>query len=346
MNVQFDAEGTALQKAAAPKEMLSVSVNADGRTHVRINFSSLSLMQECWRKVEYSLLRGLRSNLEAPATLFGSAIHSGLEVYYSSPRTQRHLPKKYLEILQMIGAGAWEDEWQSEVIFASARAFVLKAAPIAGLPPENKRSIATGVWILRHYFEQYLTDPFVILSDANGPLVEKKVSMRLHEDEKVILDIFGQIDFVLKNEITGVILPGDHKTTSQLGPQFYQRLNPNFQYTFYLWMAREVLGLETDSFLVNALQVKEMPKTSRGSGPQFARQVTTRTQDDFDELKLAIIDSVFMFLRNQERGSWPMSSPGPCSNYGGCQFHDICAAPTQLRENIIRAKYAETGHIS
>ena len=86
------AEGPALSPAAVPKEMLSTSVLADGRTKVRINFSSLSIMQECWRKTEYSLVRGLRSNLESPATLFGSAIHKGLEEFYLSPKQDRELP--------------------------------------------------------------------------------------------------------------------------------------------------------------------------------------------------------------------------------------------------------------
>lgn len=340
--------GVALQGSAAPKEMFSiVRDETSGILRVRINFSSLSMMQECWRKVEYSLIRGLRSNLESPATLFGTAIHKGLEEYYSSPRLERNLPKNYEDIMKMIGVGRWEESWSGETVFRAARAFVLKAAPLEALPADNKRSVIVGVWILQHYFERYLGDPFVIMSDAAGPIVERRFTMPLGEfafgSEIISIDIFGQIDCVLRNEQSGAILPTDHKTTSQLGPQFYQRLHPNFQYTCYSLAAREVLGLDTNSFLVNALQVKDIPKTSRGSGPQFARQATDRTEEDYVEFKRAIVDSVIRYLTLQHNGHFPMSAPGSCSNYGGCQYLDVCAAPASLRDTVISAKYSEVG---
>ena len=196
------------------------------------------------------------------------------------------------------------------------------------------------MWLLQHYFQHYVTDPFVVLEDSNGPITERKFTLQLHENEHRVIKGFGTIDVVLRNEVTGVVLPADHKTTSQLGPTFYQRLHPNFQYTFYTLAAREVLGLDVDSFLVNAIQVKAIPKTSRGTAPDFARQVTTRTQEDFEELRSAVCYFVDLFLWNQSHDCWPQTAPGPCSDYGGCQYLDICAAPSQLRENVIKAKYS------
>lgn len=342
MQITIDPADAVIAVAAEPKEMLSVRTE-DEHTFVRINFSSLSMMQECWRKTEYSLIRGLRSNLESPATLFGSAIHKGLEVFYKGKRTERILPKHYKETMEMIGAGVWEPDWEENLVLRAARSFVTKADPLRALPAENKRSVAAGTWILRHYFEQHITDPWVVVEDANGPIVERRFTMPIHQEPGLTIEGFGTIDIVLRNEQTGLILPCDHKTTSQLGPQFYQRLHPNFQYTFYTWATREVLGFDTNSFLVNALQVKEIPKTARGTPPQFARQVTTRTEEDFAELKRAILHSVSTHLYLlRSRDGFPMNSPGPCSNYGGCQYLDICAAPAQLRENIIKARYKES----
>lgn len=329
------------QVSGEPKEMLSMALMPDGRHKVRINFSSLSLMQECWRKVEYSLLRGLRSNLESPATIFGSAIHKGLEVFYLAKPEERKLPRKYAETMEMIGCGAWELEWSESALFRAAYAFVARGEQLKHMPAENKRSITTGVWILTHYFDKYLDDPFVVLVDKDGPFVERKFSMVIHESDRLVIEMFGQIDVALQNIHTGMKLPGDHKTTSMLGQQFYQRLKPNAQYTCYSWAANDVFGMDTDAFLVNALQVKEMPKTARGSPPQFARQVTSRSREDYEELRIAIVRSVYNYIANLQTEQWPMTSPGPCSNYGGCQFIDVCAAPQSLRENIISAKYSE-----
>lgn len=340
MLIDYSADDGLLPVVGAPKEMVSVSQLEDGRTKVRINFSSLSIMQECWRKTEYSLVRKLRANLESPATLFGSAIHKGLECFYLGDSSARMIPKNYRETMLMIGAGAWEPEWSSELLYASAKAFADKAQPLSRLPAGNKRSISTGVWMLTHYFEKYLQDPFVVMSDEKGPLVERSFSMPIHSDERLFIEGFGQIDVVLRNTKTGEVLPCDHKTTTMLGPSFYSRLNPNFQYTFYSWATNAVLGLQTESFLVNALQVKEPPKTNRGSPPDFARQVTTRTADDYEELRNALIYYVEQFLINSRLNYFPMHTPGPCSNYSGCTFQDICGSPKQLRENIIKAKFS------
>ncbi len=353
MNLAIDASGVLASASAEPKEMLGIS-EADGVTSVRINFSSLSVLQECARKSEYLLIRGLKSNLESPALLFGTAIHKGLEVYYSGERTERKIPSCYKEIMQEIGCGLWDEEWGSSLLYRAARAFVLKAAPLSALPDDNKRSILTGVWMLQHYFQKYLTDEYVIMRDEHGPVVERKVSMPVYEGpmmgmwgrelEKIRIELFGTIDFVMKSEVSGQILPGDHKTASSLY-DFYDKISPNFQYTGYLWACREVLGYDTDLFLVNALQVKQPPKTARGSEPDFARQITQRTQEDYDELRHAIVDSVSAFLRNRERNYFPMSATGACTaRYGSCTYRDICAAPAQLRENIISAKFAATGH--
>ncbi len=343
MSVSLDTSSIITAPAAEPKEMLSVRT-VDGVTHVRINFSSLTLLQQCARKSEYALIRGLKPSREAPALLFGSAIHKGLEVYYCGERTERRIPAKYAETMQMIGCGRWQEEWSESLLLRSARAFVEKAQPLNALPDENKRSIVTGVWMLQHYFERFLTDEYVIMRDADGPVVERKVTLRVHTSPTLIIDLHGQIDFVMKSDVTGQVLPGDHKTASSLY-DFYDKINPNFQYTGYLWAVREVLKYETDLFLVNALEVKAPPLTARGKPPNFARQVTQRTAEDFEELRLALLDTTERFLNYRERKHYPMSASGACTaNYGTCDFREVCAAPPQLRETIISAKFAQTGH--
>jgi hypothetical protein len=338
MLVDVDADSSEMKIPVQPKEMLSWSVAPDGRQHFRINFSSLSLMQECQRKTEYSLVRKLRSNLESPATLFGTAIHKALEVYYSGQRSERILPPDYRATMDMIGVGQWQPEWSESLVFRAAAAFVEKASALRALPDTDKHSVHCGVWLLRYYFERYVDDEYTIVRDANGPMVERKFSMTLFADEKIQIEMFGTIDAVMKSELTGAILITDHKTTSSLY-DFYDAISPNHQYTCYLLAGREVFGFDTDSFLVNAIQKKTIPKTARGSGPDFARQVTNRTEDDFQELKDAIMLNVSIFRANMESNTWPMTAPGPCSKYGGCQFRQICASPKQLRENIITAQY-------
>jgi len=255
----------------APKEMMSIKVE-DGKTKVKINSSSLAIMQECLKKSYYTLHRGLRSNMEGPATIYGSAIHKALETFYISPMDSRAMPIKFKENSELMAHGVRITGSDADhLLYKCIQAFVDAAEPLKGLPIHDKRSIETGVWTLYHYF------PFTIMSDKDGPLVERRVEFPIYQDSELEISAFGFIDAVLKNEKSGIVLITDHKTTSVLGQNFFDRLNPNFQYTFYVWGAQECLGIDSDSFLVNALQVKPKPKTARGTPPNFTRQITQRS---------------------------------------------------------------------
>ncbi len=351
MNHDIDTTGIMPAVGAEPvHEMMSVTEEEGSTTKVvRINFSSLAILQKCLREAEYSLVRKLRPKLEVPALVFGSAIHKGLETYYCGERTERSIPPDYRATMGMIGCGQWDDKWSESLLFRAARAFVLKAEPLRALPDDNKRSIFTGVWMLQWYFEKYLTDEYVIMRDDAGlPYVERKVSMPLAEYwckdllAQVKIELFGTIDAILRSEVTGQILIADHKTASSLYG-FYDKINPNFQYTGYVLAAREALGIDTNTFLVNALQVKSPPKTARGSEPEFARQVTERSEEDFTELRKAVEHAVRGFLLASEAKYFPMSASGACTAfYGACRYIQICGAPAQLRENIISANFQET----
>lgn len=327
-----------------PKKMLTVSVLPDGRTLVEINNSSLSYLLSCGRKSWYALERKLVSEGGSPALVFGTAIHAAMEIFYREPRTNRSIPPGFAEICEELSVGALtlnDPTIPDHFLFEAMRAFWAKSEPLMLLPLSDKRSQGNGIWTLKHYFETYINDQYEVYSDKSGPMVERLEYLDIYSDDKLVIRLFGTIDVVLKDSSTGQIMPADHKTSSQLGSDFYNRLKPNHQYTGYMLLAREKLGLDTNFFLVNALQVKERPKTSRGTPPNFARQITTRDDQDFHEFKLTVVDAVKRYLTWKSEGFWPMGQVNECASFGGCQYLDICAAPNAIRENIIEAKYGK-----
>lgn len=331
------------REAKDPKKMLTISTRADGKTLVEINNSSLGIILACGRKSWYSLERKLTGMSDSPPLVFGTAIHAGLEVFYSEPPENRTIPANFREIADDIAYGTKSvADYESEhFLFRALARFLEKAEPLNVLTQSDKRSPATGVWLLTNYFETHINDQYVVYSDAAGPMTERMASHVIYEDESLVIELFGTIDVVLRDTVTGQIMPGDHKTASQLGNDFYNRLKPNHQYTGYIVLAREALGLDVNYFLVNALQVKERPKTARGSGPNFARQITTRDSADIAEFTRTVYWAVTSYLLWQGSGFWPMGQVNECSSYGGCQYLDVCSAPTELRENIINARYLE-----
>jgi len=323
---------------AAPKEMLSIS-QCGGKTKVRVNYSSLSIMQTCARKSYYFFEREFRSEHDSAATCFGGAIHKALEVFYTAPRSERNIPPKFNEYSDLMAFGTPAPS--EHFLYRAVEAFAKAASPLSALPDSDKRSISTGIWLLQNYFRTYIDDPFEVLVDEHGPIVERTCSRIIHEDDSLIIELFGTIDVILKNVLTNVVLPCDHKTSSIVGNDFYNRLKPNHQYTGYFWLAKECLGIEGDGFLVNCLQVKARPLTARGSPPNFPRQVTSRSDHDVEEFKDALIDAVNTHLARKKSGKWPLSDVNSCSFYGGCTYLEVCSSPHEVREAILRNKYGK-----
>lgn len=330
-----------LSKAPSEKKEMASVGERRGKTLVRINSSSVSLLQECLRKSYYILKRELRSQEENPATLFGSAIHKALEVFYLGDPKERKLPANFARQMDLYAKGEEPTSCEDFLVFRAAKAFLEEARPLLSYPDHNKRSVSNGMYILTEYFKTYCDDPYVIYSDDSGPLVERSCAFELYEDSDMIIEYFGTVDAVFEHKERGTILVCDHKTSSVVGQQFYNRLKPNHQYTGYLLAAKECFGLDTDKFLVNCIQVKERPKTSRGAPPHFPRQVTTRTEQDFEEFRKAVVSCAVTLadLWHLEEKEWVLGPVNSCASYTGCQFLKVCSSPKNIRENILTAEF-------
>lgn len=331
-----------IPKIGPRKEMLSLRL-VDGKYYIRINSSSLGVIQECSRKSRYLLHEKWASDNESPATLFGSAIHAALEVFYRGGPDFRQLPS--LEDMELMSYGHEVEGEKTSLLLQATRAFLTKAAPLKDLPETDKRSLQGGMWILYNYFKVFAHDPYVTYVDAEGPFVERKVEYELYDDEYINIVYFGTIDLGLRHSVTSEIHICDHKTSSVVGSDFYNRLKPNHQYTGYLLGARKVFGIDTNSFLVNCLQVKEKPKTSRGTPPNFPRQITTRSEEDYQEFTDAVCAASWEYIRAKQSGTWPIGHVNACAMYGGCQYLQVCGSPNNLRETVLKSKFTR-GDIS
>jgi hypothetical protein len=317
------------------KEMLSVRTLPDGRRELRMNHSSYSLMSLCKRKAHYSLNKRLTSRSESPATLFGSAIHSALEVWYTAdPANRRRGNAACDDSFALMESGQAPVPHGRCVRCASAYAFLKRAQGLQALPSDDKRSLRNGLTILEAYFDTYADDPFVVLTDALGPLCERMLSFTVSEDRWLRVTFFGTLDAVLRNSQSGQVILCDHKTTSALGKDFLQRINPNWQYVSYVAAFRaNYPEYDTRTFMSNGVLVAKT-KTS------FARQFCQVGDSLIADWKESFLDSAHDWLkRMDETRSFPMMTPDPCTQWGGCQYRTICETPSQLRDGVIRASY-------
>lgn len=322
------------KRSANKKQMLSVRTLSDGTIEVRINYSSLELIQTCLRKAYYSLKQGLEKDTIAEPLVFGSAVHKALEVWYCAPLGNKMASSLICEDYQCDPTTVAEGHAQRCARCLAINAFRESGKVLSGLVFDDKRSLDNGTAILNAYFDEYHSDPFVVFSDETGPYVEKLVSHLIHEEPGLRIYLFGTLDLVLRDLVTKELFIVDHKTTWALGTEFYNRINPNFQYTGYVWLVRKALGLDVSRFMVNGIQVARM---KRG----FARQFTERNDEHFEELCLAVVYNVKKYLECEASESWPQNTPNPCSMYGGCSFRPLCEIPASLRGAVTEANYVQ-----
>lgn len=338
MLIDFKAEEAPVLLPAAPKEMISVSTLDDGRRKVRINSSSLDIIQNCMRKAQLSLFERWKPEFESPALTFGSAIHAAMEVFYCGAVEERIVPD--LEDLERMVFG--HDPCGNSLCERAFAAFLGKAEVLKSLPDGDKRHPTNGAWILHNYFKKFKDDPYVCYRDEQGPFVERKFSLVVYEDESLIIELFGTIDFVFQHTTTGQLVPGDHKTSSSMTfgeSNYFDREKPNHQYTGYSLAANRIFGIDTQDFMVSIIEVKQKPKTARGSPPSFPRQITSRTEEDYAEFIETLVDAVTRYLVSVDTGVWPLGPVGSCNSYGSCQFRAVCSAPKSLRQNILTSKF-------
>jgi hypothetical protein len=340
VDVAVESSNLVLHPAKA-KEMLSTFTLPDGRTKVRINFSSMDIIQNCLRKAKYALHEKWKAQDEAAATVFGSAFHKALEVYYSGALTERKLPK--LETLELMSYGNLVEGEKTDLLLRAARAFIDAAKVLSPLPETDKHSIQNGVWILHCYFKSYLDDPYVAHTDESGsPYIERTFSLVVYEDAGLVIELFGTLDVILKHVITGEIIPADHKTAGFLsfnGSSYFDREKPSHQYTGYLLGAREVFGIDSKNFLVNIIEKKAKPKTEKAKGVSFPRQITERNADDFTEFTETLVYVVRQYLTALETDVWPLGPVGACTAYGACTYRAVCSAPKSIRDTILNGKF-------
>lgn len=328
------------QEEPKKKEMLSVSQTAEGKTLVKINTSSLSIIQSCLREAHYALDRELRSE-GSSALNFGSAIHKALEVWYSADLKERSIPKGHIQAGKLVALGHYSDLDMSLPFFQAIKAFGDMGRDFELLEMDDARSLESGGVVLAFHFNKYRDDGLTVISDEQGPIIERTMRYTIYEDAELEIEYHGTLDVALENKQLRTQIICDHKTSSRLGNSFFNRLKPNHQYTGYLLAAKKCLNLDTDQFMVNALGVYPKSTTTGEYPRQCIRQITDRREHDYQDFKDAIVYETKRYLKAKELNKWPQSAPDPCVKWGGCDYQKLCEIDPKLRENVIRANWKE-----
>lgn len=289
---------------------------------MKIDSTALTTFQMCPSKYQLRMEVGWKPRRISAALIFGKSIHAALATWYKTSDAQKSL----LAIIE-----SWD----------------------ANAPVDDFRSREKCAKVFLEYIKEYPQENFFIVGAPDNPMIEVPFSL----DTGMFCDcphcgtVWNRIDGMcacgqlLEPIEYGGIYDGlikfgpqvfvlEHKSTSMMGPGFFNQFKPNNQVSGYIWAGQQMSGLPVGGALINAIGVYAKGVT------RFERSITTRTHDEVTEW-LANVQTVCSEInRAKVTGKWEMRTPS-CVLYGRCDYLDV----HQLATIYERTKMLETSYI-
>lgn len=220
------------------------------------------------------------------------------------------------------------DSWYTDKDTAKAVS-VFKAEYKEDLETDDKRTHAMGTWILENYDRQYRDQPWELVH------TEMTFKHPLPNGNSLI----GRVDKVIRwgNTLWGV----DHKTTSQLGGQFFNFAEPNLQFPGYSWALIQK-GYDVKGFVVDAILVAKglLP------GPKKNANLTPTARYDIyhkPEILAEWMDTVHKIQADikgcEDTGTWYPNFTACQTKYGDCEYRRVCKEDQDIRQRVLDMDY-------
>ena len=270
--------------------------------------TSLGAFKECPRKYQLNIVLGLVPRETSVHLTFGLHYHGILERYdHAKSRGQSHAQAVTTAVRYGLKV-TWDK--------AKGRPW------ISDDPNKNRFTlIRSVVW----YLEQFAEDPVeTIILDNGKPAVELSFRMELgytsFTGEPYLLS--GHIDRLgVFNDQVWIL---DRKTSkSTLGSDFFEKYNPDNQFSIYTLATQVVYKKPAVGLIVDAVQVAV-------GFSRFARGLVHRTPAMLEEFHKDIGLWIKQAETYAEMGYWPMNDKS-CNNYGGCPYRHVCSKDPRTR---------------
>lgn len=195
------------------------------------------------------------------------------------------------------------------------------------LERDDKRTLEMGEWILRNYASKYAQQPWKVVKS------EFPFTIDLPHGNKFI----GRIDKII--EWDGMLWCVDHKTTSQLGAQYFKMAEPNSQFAGYTYAAKQ-LGFPVVGTVIDAMLVAKglLKSDSRAKLTPLARFDAHYSDEMLEEWLAWAIHTQADIRTDEEKQVWNPNFDA-CTYYGECKFRKVCKEIPALRERIIEMDF-------
>lgn len=255
--------------------------------------TSLETYLDCPRKYYFTKVMQLTPVKGVSSANFGTAIHAGVDIFYSLKNT-----------------GISHDELVARMLQAFALLWDRSL-------DDGRRNINSGIAILSAYARIYKNDTATYLRD----LVESKITISMPNGTTLTM----RLDRILVEGKFYTVV--DTKTTSMSLTEYYLKNFVNsFQLTSYCYAVTQLKG-HCDNVQVDAIKVP--PEIDVGKG--FVRRSMERTElqvedwlNTYNNITEQIQSNFSLCSDEGEEIRAFYQNQNSCTKYGGCPFFSIC----------------------
>ena len=264
-----------------------------------VDSTMLSTFRSCPRKAFYQYIQHWKPQTDSVHLVAGGAFAKGIE----------HARKAF-----------FEEGMSREDAGALGLQALIAAYGDFDCPPDSAKSLERTAGALEFYLDQYPLgqDGATPSTFPGGRLgIEFSFAEPLDVRHPTTGDPIlytGRADMVA--EYAGGQYVFDEKTTSQLGASWPRQWELRSQFTGYVWAAQRT-GLNIQGAVVRGISILKTKYDTLQS-------ITYRSPYEIERWYEQVQRDLRRMIRCWEEGYWDWDLDHACSEYGGCQFTEVC----------------------
>jgi len=298
---------------------------------LEIDNTSLESFLACDRASQYRLVYS-RTTHPTAALIYGQAIHSALEYFY------KHGPN----IPAMLAAGEKEllrlpedsEEWRN---YSALERTVLKYVKEYANEPFEPVRIDANTLAVELPFSDHIGE-----MELNKTLAFDHATLVADSHDLDTLPVFisklhivwtGVIDAIVEEQ--GRLWAMDHKTSSVVGPSYFEQFSLSQQFVGYVRSASKILGKPLNGALLNVIAGRK--PTATGKSLEFHRRYYPYPTWLQDEWTSDIMTLIADFVDRLTTGHFPKKTLWCTGKFGTCPYLPVCQSDPDKRSYMLHS---------
>lgn len=290
--------------------------------------TTLKTAFECERKYYFQYIQHYISAVRSVHLIFGGHYASSIELYHKRVALGDTHDEAVLAAVQFAMISTWVHNLEPD---GTRRPGTGHAQEFFSTSKTRENLIRTLVW----YFEEFKDSDFKTLIKSDGiPAVE--YSFKFEIDNGLVL--CGHNDRMVQYDSDSIFIQDQKTTGSTVTPHSFTNYDLDIQMTLYTFAGQATLAMPIKGVMIDIAQVAV-------GFSRFLRGFTYRTQGYLTEWYAHMLHKIGQVREHTQEfratGNDEIFPPNftACTNYGGCEFREVCKQSPEFRNRMLRSNF-------